>query len=155
MAGSVTARLAELGLELPPAHPPVATYVGWAITGRQIWVSGQGPVWGQEIRHAGTVGAELDLEQGRAAARLTALNLLAQASEALAGDLDRISRCVKVFGLVNAAPGFLDAHRVIDGASDLIVDVLGPAGRHARAAVTASALPMGIAVELDAVFDFT
>jgi len=154
VAGEVAARLAELGLTLPPAHPPVGTYVGWVITGSQIWVSGQGPVWGQEVRHTGTLGADLDLEQGREAARLTALNLLAQAAEALAGDLDRITRCLKIFGLVNADPGFTDAHRVIDGASDLIVDVLGPAGRHARAAVTAPALPMGIAVELDAVFEF-
>lgn len=139
---------------LPPAHQPVGTYVGAVRTGNQIWISGQGPTWGSELRFTGKVGGDLSLDQGREAARLTALNLLAQAAALLEGDLSRVRRCVKLFGLVNAAPGFNEPHLVINGASDQITEVLGPdAGPHARAAVCASSLPFAIAVELDAVFE--
>lgn len=141
-------------LTLPPAPQPVATYVGAVRTGNQIWISGQGPTWGAELRFTGKVGSDLSVDEGREAARLTALNLLAQAAQLLDGDLGRISRCLKLFGLVNAAPGFDAPHLVVNGASDLLVEALGEdAGPHARAAVCARNLPFAIAVELDAVFE--
>jgi enamine deaminase RidA (YjgF/YER057c/UK114 family) len=152
MAGRIDARLAALGIELPPPRKPVATYVAFTRTGDQVWISGQGPTWNQEVRYRGKLGRELDLEQGRAAARLTALNLLAHLRVACDGDLDRVTRCVKLFGLVNSAPDFTEQPKVIDGASELMVEIFGDAGRHSRAAVAAPALPLSIAVELDAIF---
>lgn len=151
---SVAAKLKALGLSLPPAPAPAANYVGWTTTGDQIWVAGQGPVWGRELRFGGKVGRELTVEQGQEAARLTALNLLAQAAEAVGGDLDRITGCIKIFGLVNCDPDFADAARVVNGASELMVELFGEAGRHARAVTCAPALPIGISVELDAIFTF-
>jgi enamine deaminase RidA (YjgF/YER057c/UK114 family) len=153
MSGTVEARLAELGLELPPPFAPVATYLGYTVTGNLVHVSGQGPVWGSELRFSGKVGAELSFEQGCEAARLTALNLLAHLREACGGDLDRVVRCVKLFGLVHSTPDFTDAHKVVDAGSALLVDVFGEAGRHARAVVGAPGLPFGIAVELEAIFE--
>lgn len=153
MSGRVDARLEELGLALPPPFAPVATYLPYVISGALVHVSGQGPVWGSEVRFAGKLGRDLDLEQGREAARLTALNLLSQARAALEGDLDRITRCVKIFGLVNCEAGFNAPHQVVDAASALMVKVFGEAGRHARAVIGAPGLPFDIAVELDAVFE--
>ena len=154
MGGRVAERLRELGLELPPQHPPAGNYVAYVVTGRQIWVSGVGPTWGRELRGAGKIGREVGFDDGLAAARLTALNLLAHANHALDGDLDRVRRCVKVFGLVNAIPGYADAHLVVDAASGLLADLLGDQGRHARSVTVAPSLPMNITVELDAVFEF-
>lgn len=152
MSGRVAARMAELGLELPPAHLPVANYVGARRSGDMVYVSGVGPTWGQEVRFAGALGRELDLEAGRQAARLTALNLLAQVAKLLDGELDRIRQCARLFGLVNAAAGFEDAHLVIDGASALMVELLGEAGRHARSVTSAPGLPVNIACEMDGIF---
>ena len=152
MAGLIESRLARLGLSLPPVHQPVANYVGAVLSGDQIWVSGQGPTWGQEIRYRGKVGEVLTLEQGKKAAELTCLNLLAQAKAAASGDLDRVTGCLKLFGLVLSAPGFTDQHLVLNGASDLLAAVFADGGRHARAAIAAPALPFSIAVELDAIF---
>ena len=151
MSGAVQARLAELGLTLPPPFQPVATYVGAVATGGQVWISGMGPTWDTEIRYRGKVGRDLDLAAGQAAARLTALNLISHLERALDGDLDRVRRCVKVFGLVNCAPDFAAAHRVIDAASAVLIDVFG--APHARSITTAPGLPFQIAVELDAVFE--
>ena len=148
----VAARLAELGLSLPPVYQPVANYLGWRRQGNALWIAGMGPTWDKEIRHAGKVGGSLSIEDGIAAARLTGLNLLAQASEALAGDLDRIAGCLKVFVLVNAGPDFTEAPRVANGVTDLLVEVLGDIGRPARSAIAAPALPFDIATEADAVF---
>lgn len=153
MSGKVEARLGELGLELPPPSAPAATYVGYTVTGNLVHVSGQGPMWGTEVRFTGKLGAGLSLEEGREAARLTALNLLAHLHEACGGDLDRVVRCVKLFGLVHCSDDFQDAHLVVDAGSALLVEVLGEAGRHARAVVGAPGLPLGIAVELEAVFE--
>jgi len=153
VSGRVDTRLKKLGLALPPPFAPVATYLPYVVSGPLLHVSGQGPVWGSEVRFAGKLGRDLDLEQGREAARLTALNLLAHVRQALDGDLDRVRRCVKLFGLVNCAADFHAPQQVVDAASELMVEVLGEAGRHARAVVGAPGLPFDIAVELDAIFE--
>lgn len=151
MGRSPSSILAALGLALPPRHQPVANYLGAVPVGRDIWVSGQGPVWGQEVRYRGCVGAALSLQEGQKAAALTALNLLAQAAD-VAGGLDRIGGCSKLFGLVLSAPDFTDQHLVLNGASDLIEALFPESRGHARAAVASSSLPLSISVELDAVF---
>ena len=153
MAATIEDRLAELAIELPDAPAPAANYVPFVVTGALVFVSGQVPVWNGEIRHIGQVGGDLELEDGIQAARLCGLNLIAQARAAAGGDLDRISRVVKLGGFVNAAPGFTDHPKVVNGASDLMVDVFGDRGRHARFAVGASTLPLGVAVEVDGVFE--
>ncbi|HEX9648646.1 MAG TPA: RidA family protein [Alphaproteobacteria bacterium] len=152
-AGRIDARLAELGVELPAAAAPVANYVGWVRTGNLVFVAGQGPILDGEVKYKGRVGADLTIEQGQAAARLCALNVLAQLKAACDGDLDRVVRCVKVGGFVNSAPDFFDQPKVVNGASDLFVEVFGDAGRHARFAVGTSVLPFNIAVEVDAHFE--
>ncbi|HJP22150.1 MAG TPA: RidA family protein [Alphaproteobacteria bacterium] len=153
MAGRIKARLAELGHELPQPMAPAGTYVGWTRTGNLVHIAGQGPVRGTVIPVQGKVGQTVSLDAGREAAALTALNLMAQAQEACDGDLDRIVRWVKLFGLVNCGPDFTEHPEVINGASDLLVEVFGDAGRHARSAIGASDLPMSIPVELDAVIE--
>ncbi len=152
MAGKIDARLAELGIELPEAATPVANYVPFVVTGNQLWIAGQVPFREGEVQYIGKVGRELSLEQGYEAARLCGLNILAQAKAAL-GDLDRVRRVVKLGGFVNAVPDFTDHPRVVNGASDLMVDVFGEAGRHARFALGAGGLPRGTAVEVDAVME--
>lgn len=151
MAGLIEARLATLGLSLPPAHLPVANYVGYVVTGQEIHVAGVGPTWGQTVRHAGKVGSQLSLEEGYAAARLTALNLLAQA-KAACGDLDRIARCIRLLCLVNADPAFQDSQKVADGATDLLGALFGSDKCPVRTTTTAPSLPFDIAFEADAIF---
>lgn len=152
MTGSIAAKLAARGLTLPPAPPPVATYVGFVTVGRLVHVAGVGPTWGAEIRYRGKVGENLTVEQGYAAAQLTALNLLAHMNTACDGDLDRIERCVKVLALTNAGPRFAEAHRVADGVTDLFADLFGANHVPSRSATTAPSLPFDIAFEADAVF---
>jgi enamine deaminase RidA (YjgF/YER057c/UK114 family) len=142
-----TARLAELGIQLPPVLPPAGSYVGCVVVDDVVHVGGHGPVHGDQVVR-GKVGADLDLEDARRAARLTALSILATL-EAELGDLDRIDRIVKVFGMVNAAPGFDQTPAVIDGCSDLLLEVFGERGRHTRSAVGLAELPFGIAVEIE------
>jgi enamine deaminase RidA (YjgF/YER057c/UK114 family) len=143
-------RLAELGLTLPEPMAAVANYVPFVRQGDLLFVSGQISS-GPDGLITGKLGTELDLAAGQAAARLCALNLLAQARSALSGDLSRIVRVVKLGGFVNAAPDFIEIPKVINGCSDLMVDVLGEAGRHARSAVACPTLPLGAAVEIDAI----
>jgi enamine deaminase RidA (YjgF/YER057c/UK114 family) len=140
-------RLAELGIELPPIFPPAGNYLGCVVDGDMVYVSGHGSLAGETII-AGKVGGDLTLEQGRAAARLTGLSILATLRNEL-GDLDRIARIVRVFGMVNVAPGFNQTPAVINGCSDLLVEVFGDAGRHARSAVGMAELPFDIAVEIE------
>lgn len=137
----------ELGITLPPVFPPAGNYLGCVVDGDLVHVGGHGPVNGDRIV-TGKVGADLTLEQGREAARMAALSMLATLSAELGG-LDRISRVVKLFGMVNCAPGFNRTPSVIDGASDLLVAVFGDAGRHARSAVGMAELPFDIAVEVE------
>jgi enamine deaminase RidA (YjgF/YER057c/UK114 family) len=148
----VEAKLKELGFELPPTPRPAANYVGAVLSGNLLFVSGHGPTKDGAFAYVGKVGKELSVEQGYEAARLVALNCLASAKAAL-GDLDRIKRVVKVLGMVNCAEDFGGQPQVINGASDLLVRLFGEAGRHARSAVGMQALPFGIAVEIEMIFE--
>ena len=154
MTGKIDTRLQELGIELPNASSPAANYVPYVVSGNLLFVAGQITIWNGEIQYKGKLGRDLKVEDGYKAARICALNLLAQARAACGGDLDRILRCVKVCGFVNAAPEFTGHPEVINGASDLLVEVLGDAaGRHARIAVGAGSLPRDVAVEVDGLFE--
>lgn len=150
---AIDARLAELGLSLPAAAAPVANYVPYVISGNLIFVSGQVPARDGALPYKGLVGREATLEQGKEAAQLCALNLLAQVKAALGGDLGRLKRVVKLTGFVACGPDFAQHPEVINGASDLMVAVLGDAGRHSRAAVGSASLPRGVSVEVDGVFE--
>jgi enamine deaminase RidA (YjgF/YER057c/UK114 family) len=146
-AMTVADRLESLGIELPRPYPPAGNYLPSVIDGGLVYVGGHGPVAGDQMMR-GKVGGNLTLEQGRQAARMTALAILATLQAEL-GDLDRIQRIIKVFGMVNAAPGFDRTPAVIDGCSDLLVEIFGDAGRHTRSAVGLAELPFGIAVEIE------
>ncbi|SFH08358.1 Enamine deaminase RidA, house cleaning of reactive enamine intermediates, YjgF/YER057c/UK114 family [Palleronia marisminoris] len=149
--GRIDDRLAELGETLPDAPSPAANYVPYLQVGDMLYVSGQisqgpdGPI-------TGTLGGPGDIETGRDAAKCCALSLLAQVRAATGGDLDRLAQVVKLTGFVASAPGFTDQPKVINGASDFLVEVLGDAGRHTRSAVGASALPLGVMVEIEGIF---
>lgn len=147
--GKIADRLDELGIVLLPPSAPVANYVSCVQSGNTLYVGGHGPV-GENGVMIGKVGSDLTIEQGREAARLTALQLVATMQQEL-GDLDRVRRIVKVFGMVNVAPGFNNTPAVIDGCSDVLVDIFGDAGRHTRSAVGLAELPFGIAVEIECI----
>lgn len=148
---SPESRLAELGITLPKPMTPVANYVPYVVSGNMLFVSGQVSA-GPDGLMQGRLGEDLSLEEGKAAARLCAINLIAQCKAAV-GDLSRIARVVKLGGFVNAHADFTDLPEVINGCSDLMVDVFGENGRHARAAVASPVLPRGVAVEVDGVFE--
>jgi enamine deaminase RidA (YjgF/YER057c/UK114 family) len=153
MPGRIDQRLAELKIELPNAAAPLANYVPAVRAGNLLFVSGQICQWNGERRFTGKLGGEISLADGKEAARLCGLNLLAQTKRFLDGDLDRVVRVVRLGGFVNAVPNFTEQPQVVNGASDLMVEVFGDAGRHARAAVGVGSLPGGAAVEVDAVFE--
>lgn len=153
MSGKIDQRLKELGIELPAPSAPAGTYVPYVITGNLVFISGQGPMGPKGIEYQGKVGKEHDAEVGKMAARLTMINVLAQLKAACGGDLDRVRRCVKLLGFVNATPDFDQQPAVINGASDLVVEIFGEAGRHARSAVAAPSLPFQITVEIEAIFE--
>jgi enamine deaminase RidA (YjgF/YER057c/UK114 family) len=149
--GSPYERLASLGIELPPPPPPIANFVTHVREGNFLYLSGQGPREPDGFMHAGKVGTEIGVEEAYRHARLTGINLLAVMHEAL-GDLSRVRRVVKLLGMVNAAPNFEDHPSVINGCSDLFIDVFGAeAGRHARSAVGFGSLPGNITVEIEAI----
>jgi enamine deaminase RidA (YjgF/YER057c/UK114 family) len=150
MAGEIEARLKELGLDLPPAPNPVANYVPALQAGNLLFISGQIAKAADGTVITGAVGTDLTVEDGQKAAQLCALNILSQAKAAL-GSLDRIQQVVRLTGYVNSGAGFSDHPKVVNGASDLMVQVLGDRGRHTRAAVGASGLPANTAVEVDAI----
>ncbi len=151
MTKSIDARLQELGIELPAAAAPAANYVPYVHSGSQLFISGQLPNIGGGEQFTGKVGADVDTETAQRAARACALNILAQAKAAL-GDLDRIERCLRLGGFVNATPDFTDHPEVINGASNLIVELLGDIGKHSRFAVGCGSLPRNVPVEVDATF---
>jgi len=156
MAGKVDARLAELGIELPEAAAPAANYVPYTRTGNLVFVSGQITSRNGELQFLGRLGDGMDTETGYQAARLCGLNLIAQLRAACGGDLDRVRQVIKLGGFVSSVPDFTDQPKVINGASDLMVEVFGePAGQHARFAVSAASLPLGVAVEVDGVFEIS
>lgn len=149
---TIDARLAELGITLPDAPAPAANYVPFVVTGTHVYISGQISQTSEGLTK-GRLGADLTVEQGAAAARSCAVSILAQLKKALNGDWSRLVRAVKLVGFVNSTPDFTDQPKVINGASDLMVAVLGDAGRHARSAVSAASLPLGVAVEVEAIFE--
>lgn len=152
----IQSSLKQAGIVLPTPAAPVANYVGTVIAGNLLVISGQlclGADGKLDEAHRGKLGNNVSLEAGQAAARLCAINLLAQASVALGGDLDRIRRCVRLGGFINANPTYGPIPQVMNGASDLMVQVLGDAGRHARSTVGVAQLPLDCAVEVEAMFE--
>jgi enamine deaminase RidA (YjgF/YER057c/UK114 family) len=153
MAGTIDKRLTEKGIELPQAAAPVANYVPVTIAGKLAFVSGQVTVWNGEFRFKGKLGKDFTVEQGQQAARLCGLNIIAQLRAALGGDLDRVKRVLKLGVFVNSTADFTDQPKVANGVSDLMVEVFGDAGKHARFAVGSNVLPLDLAVEVDAVVE--
>lgn len=153
MPAQIEKRLAELKIELPNPVLPVANYVPSIRSGDLLFISGQVSQWNGESRFIGKLGADISIEQGKEAAKLCALNILAQAKHALQGDLDRIVQIVRLCGYVNASPDFINQPQVINGASDLMVEIFGEIGRHSRSAIGVNSLPRGVSVEIDAVFN--
>jgi len=149
----IDSRLKELGITLPTPNAPVANYAPYVVSGNLVFISGQVTMAPDGLKFVGKLGANMSLEDGKAAAKLCAVNLLAQLKSACDGDLDRVRRCVKLGVFVNATPDFTQHPEVGNGASDLIVAALGDAGRHSRAATGAGSLPRGVAVEVDGVFE--
>jgi len=152
----IEANLAALGIILPSGPAPVANYVPYVITGNLLVVSGQicfGPDGKLAEAHKGKLGAEIPGEVGKEAAKLCAINILAQAKSALNGDLGRITRCVRLGGFINSSPNFSGLPAIMNGASDLMVEIFGERGRHARSTVGVAALPSDAAVEVEAIFE--
>jgi len=147
------ARLAELGIDLPRAVPPAANYVPARRSGNVVYIAGQVPTADGKDHFVGKLGRDVSIEDGQKAARLCAINILAQLRTAMGGSLDDVVGCLRLGGFVNAVPEFGDHPKVINGASDLMVAVFGEAGRHARAAVGCASLPRNVAVEVDAIFE--
>jgi enamine deaminase RidA (YjgF/YER057c/UK114 family) len=148
-------RLRELGIELPAPSAPGANYVPTVRSGNLLFITGQLSQWNGERQFVGKLGREFGIAEGQKAARLCALNLIAHLRAALADDLDRVVRCVRVAGYVNSTPDFTGQSQVINGASDVFVSVFGEAGRHTRMAVGVSALPYDVAVEVEATFEIS
>lgn len=155
MPGKIDARLATLGITIPEAASPAANYIPYTVTGNLVFVSGQVPFVDGKIQYQGKVGTDFNTDEAAACARVCALNILAQVKAACDGDLDRVQRCVKLGGFVNCVDGYAEQPKVINGASDLMVEVFEEKGRHARFAVGTNALPLNVAVEIDAVFEIS
>ena len=151
--GTIDSRLEELGITLPDAPKPAANYVPFVVAGNMVFISGQVPLKDGTLEYRGKVGENYSIEEGQACARLVAINILSVLKAACGGNLDRVRRCVKLGGFVNCPADFDQQPQVINGASDLMVEVLGETGRHARFAVGANVLPFNVAVEIDAVFE--
>ena len=151
---SITDRLSELGVMLPDAPAPAANYVPFVKTGNTVYVSGQISM-GPDGLITGKLGADMDVEAGAAAAKTCAISLLAQLKAACGGDIERLVRVVKLVGFVNSTADFTDQPKVINGASDFLVEALGDRGRHARSAVSAASLPLGVAVEIEGIFEIS
>lgn len=155
MTNKVDMRLQALGIDLPKAVAPVANYVPYIITGKLVFISGQIPFIDGEIQYPGRLGENISVIEAQKAARLCGINLLAQLKNACKGDLDRLVQVVKLNGFVNGTPSFTDQAIVINGTSDLMFEVFADKGRHARAAIGCTALPLGAAVEVDAIFEIS
>jgi enamine deaminase RidA (YjgF/YER057c/UK114 family) len=153
MSGKIDARMKELGITLPAPGEPAGNYVGFVVTGNLAFLAGQVPQENGVKKFIGKLGREMSVEEGQKAAELAGLNMLARLKAACNGDLDRVVRCVKIVGFVNATPDFGDHPKVVNGVSDLVVKVFGEAGRHARSAVGMGSLPFGVAVEVEGVFE--
>ena len=150
---STTKTLDKLNIKLPNAPDPVGAYVAFKIIGNLLFISGQLPIDMNGKLLKGKIGKDLTLEEGQQASRFCVLNILAQAKKALDGDLDKIKNCVKITGYVNSSDDFIDQPKVINPASETLSAVFGDKGKHARAAVSTNSLPLGAAVEIDAIFE--
>ena len=153
MAGTIDARLQELGITLPEPPAAAGAYTQVLRVGDLLYISGQVPFWNGELTYVGKVGTDFSLEEGQGAARTCALNIIAQLKRALDGDLDRVKRIVKLGGFVNCPADYGDHPKVINGASNLMGDVFGEKGQHTRFAVGAGSLPLGVAVEIEAIVE--
>ena len=153
MANTIDAGLKELGITIPEAPAPAANYVPFTTSGNLVFVAGQVPFVDGKLTKTGRVGEDASVEDGHEQARICAINLIAQVKVACGGDLDRVRRVVKLGGFVASAPDFTGQPAVVNGASDLMVDVFGDAGKHARFAVGANVLPLGCVVEIDGIFE--
>ncbi len=151
MTGEIENRLAQMGIVLPDPPAPVAAYIPVRTSGNLVFVSGQLPIIAGTPQ-SGKLGHDIDIETGAAAARVCAINLLAQVRHACGGDLDRMDQVIKLTGFVNSTPDFIDHPKVVNGASEFLVEVLGDAGKHARSAVGVSSLPFGAPVEIEGIF---
>lgn len=149
---SVAQKLKDLGINIEMVPAAVANYVGFQVIGNLVIISGQLPLKNGQVAIKGKVGEDITLEQAQEAAHLCGINILSQLNTACGGDLSKVDRCVRLGGFVNCTPDYIDQPKVINGASDLMVAVFGEAGRHARAAVGVNALPLGAAVEVEAMF---
>lgn len=152
MAGNIAARLAKLGVTIPVAAAPAANYLPYSKHGNLLFTSGQLPLADGKLTAVGKLGDHITIEEGQAAARLCAINILAQAQAAL-GDLENIARIVKLTAFVASTPDFVSQHLVVNGASDFLAEVLGEAGPHARSAVGVPSLPLNAAVEIEAIIE--
>ncbi|MFD1744457.1 RidA family protein [Rhizobium helianthi] len=153
MSAAIDGRLKELGIELPVAAAPAANYVPYTLSGNTLYISGQLPMEGGKVAVTGLVGSDVDVATAQRAAELCAINILSQVKAALGGDLGKVRRVLKLNGFIASAPGFSEQHVVMNGASNLVANVLGEAGKHARAAVGMAALPFNAAVEVDAILE--
>ena len=154
MSGAIEAKLTELGITLPEAAAPAANYVPFVKSGNQLFISGQIPMGPDGLQFQGKLGESMETEQGAEAAKLCAINLIAQ-MKAATGDLDKVARIVKLVGFVNSTADFGEQPAVINGASNFMVEVFGDKGRHARSAVSAASLPFGVAVEVEAIVELS
>ena len=150
---STSENLKKLNIELPIAPDPVGSYVAIKKTGKLIFISGQLPIARDGKLVKGKIGKELSIEDGQKASKLCAINILAQAKKAADGNLDKIKGCIKITGFVNSTDDFIDQPKVINPASEILSIVFGENGKHARAAVSTNSLPLGVAVEIDAIFE--
>jgi enamine deaminase RidA (YjgF/YER057c/UK114 family) len=153
MAGKIEARLKELGIEIPPSPAPLGSYVPFVVTGSLVFIAGQLPVGAKGLEYVGKVGQKFNVEEGKRAARLCGINLISRLRDACEGDLDRVRKGVKICGFINSTSDFTEFAPVMDGCSNLMVEVFGDRARHARVAVGAPSLPRGAAVEVDAIFE--
>lgn len=153
MTNAIDERLATLGITLPVAAAPAANYLPYVISGNLLFLSGQLPIEGGKVAVTGLLGRDVVLADGQRAAELCAINILAQAKAALGGDLGRIKRVVKMTGMIASSPDFTEQHLVMNGCSNLIANVLGDTGKHARVAVGMASLPLNAAVEVDAILE--
>ena len=150
---SIDAKIKEMGLILPKATDPVGSYVATKISGNLLYISGQISIDADGQLIKGKVGKDFNTEQAYKAAQRCALNIIAQAKKACSDDLSKIKSCIKLTGFVNSTDNFIEQPKVINGASDLIATIFGDAGMHTRAAVSANSLPLGVSVEVDAIFE--
>jgi enamine deaminase RidA (YjgF/YER057c/UK114 family) len=150
---NIAQRLIDHNITIPDLTVPIANYKPFAISNNTVFISGQLPMLNGKVEHTGKLGDDYSIEQGQQAARLCGLNIIAHLKTALDGNLERVKSCIKLGGFINAAPDFTDHPKVLNGSSDLMVEVFGDKGRHARFAMGAGSLPLGVAVEVDGLFE--